>query len=199
MRQKNWKNLPYVTIALAAANVLVFLICQIDGGRLYDLGELDMIRVLGGREYGRLLYSVFLHGNFPHLFNNMVVLVFMGAMIEQDVGHLPYGVIYLLSGLGGSALSLFRKYLLRDMIASIGASGAIFGLDGLLLAIVLLGRSNLPTVTPGRVILMIALSLYSGFSGGNIDNAGHIGGLLTGFAAGVVYCLIRRRKSRPSW
>lgn len=194
MQQRNWKNLPWVTIALVAANILVFLICKIDGGRLYERGRMNVSGVIGRGEYTRLLRAVFLHADFAHLLNNMTVLFFMGAMIEQAIGHVPYGVIYFLSGLGGSALSLCWKYLSRDPVGSVGASGAIFGLDGLLLAVVLFSRRDMPTVTPRRVILMIAMSLYSGFSSGNIDNAGHVGGLLAGFAAGTVYCLIRRRK-----
>lgn len=194
MRKRNWKNLPYVTASLVAVNILAFLICQIDGGWLRERGVLNVISVLGGGEYERLLLSFFLHADFMHLFNNMTVLLFMGAMIEQDIGHVPYGVIYFLSGLGGNALALCWKYLTRNPVGSLGASGAIFGLDGLLLAIVLLAGSNVPTVTPKRVVLMIALSLYSGFSGENIDNAGHVAGLLTGFAAGAVYCLILRKK-----
>ena len=53
-------------------------------------------------------------------------------------------------------------------------------------------------MTPARVVLMIVLSLYSGFTGGNIDNAAHVGGLVTGFLAGSVMCAVRRGKAIES-
>ena len=81
-----------------------------------------------------------------------------------------------------------------DMAGSLGASGAIFGLDGVLLALVFFGNRNMETVTLKRVLIMIALSLYSGFTGGNIDNAAHVGGLITGFLAGSVWCALQKRK-----
>lgn len=58
----------------------------------------------------------------------------------------------------------------------------------------LLDRRSMPDVTPKRVILMIALSLYNGFTAQNVDNAAHVGGLLTGFLAGALLCMIRKQK-----
>lgn len=196
MQWRNWRNYPCVTAALVAVNIIVFLICCIDGGRLYELGVMDAESVLGGREYGRLLWCTFLHSDFPHIFNNMVILFFLGSMIEQGMGHLPYGVIYFLSGLGGSILSLYMKYVNADPVGSLGASGAVFGLDGLLLAMVLFPGESKPAMDPRRVIFAIALSLYNGFTGENIDNAAHVGGLIMGFLAGAVYFLIIRRKKQ---
>ena len=75
-------------------------------------------------------------------------------------------------------------------VGSIGASGVVFGLDGVLLALVLFSGSRMEHVTAKRVVLMIFLSLYSGYTGHNIDNAAHMGGLITGFVLGSIYCLI---------
>ena len=79
----------------------------------------------------------------------------------------------------------------------------IFGLDGVLLAWILLDRQSMPDVTPKRVILMIALSLYSGFTAQNIDNAAHVGGLVTGFLAGLLFCALRKhrrqKKTKEVW
>ncbi len=80
--------------------------------------------------------------------------------------------------------------------ASLGASGAVFGLDGVLLAMVLFSGREMENVTPARVLLMIAYSLYSGFTGQNIDNVAHVGGLLTGFLAASAICLFRRLRGR---
>ena len=191
---KRRQELPIVSGILVAANVIVYLICTFTGNLLYNIGELDAAAVLLRREYGRIIYSMFLHAGIDHLFNNMVILFFLGAMIEKVTGHIQLLLIYLWSGIGANICSLLYKVMTMDSMASVGASGAIFGLDGVLLAWILLDRQAMPDVTPRRVLLMIVLSLYSGFTAHNIDNAAHVGGLLTGFAAGALLCALQRRK-----
>lgn len=191
---KRRQELPIVSGILVAANVIVYLICTFTGDLLYNIGELDAAAVLLRGEYGRIIYSMFLHAGIDHLFNNLVILFFLGAMIEKVTGHIQFLLIYLLSGIGANICSLLYKVMTMDSMASVGASGAIFGLDGVLLAWILLDRQAMPDVTPRRVLLMIVLSLYSGFTAHNIDNAAHVGGLLTGFAAGALLCALRRRK-----
>lgn len=191
---KRGQELPIVSGILVAVNVIVYLICTFTGDLLYNIGELDATAVLLRGEYGRIIYSMFLHAGTEHLFNNMVILFFLGAMIEKVTGHIQLLLIYLLSGIGANICSLLYKVMTMDSMASVGASGAIFGLDGVLLAWILLDGQAMPDVTPRRVLLMIVLSLYSGFTAHNIDNAAHVGGLLTGFAAGALLCALQRRK-----
>ncbi|MCR5754331.1 MAG: rhomboid family intramembrane serine protease [Acetatifactor sp.] len=189
------KGLPIVSGILVAINVIVFLLCTFSGNLLYNMGELSVGGVVAGKEFWRIATAMFLHGDINHLFNNMVLLFFMGAMIEKEVGHIKYAICFFLSGIGGNLLSLMYKILMGEMAASLGASGAIFGLDGLLLALVLFSKRKIENVTPARVVLMIALSLYSGFTGANIDNAAHVGGLLTGLLLGILLCGGRRRET----
>lgn len=189
-----WKELPIVSGTLVIINVLIFLFCLFTGRRLYMAGGLDAYAVLVNGEYGRIVWALFLHSGTAHLFNNMLILFFMGSMIEKEVGHISYALLYFLSGIGGNLLSLYTKVMNNDMSVSIGASGAVFGLDGVLLAMVLFWGRKMPTVTPARVLAMIALSLYSGFSGSNIDNAAHAGGLLAGFLGGCAVCILQRRR-----
>ena len=180
---KRLRNVPWVSGMLVVINVIVFLMCTFSGNVLYNKGELDVVSVLAGKQYGRLLWAMFLHAGIEHIFNNMVLL--------------------FLSGIGGNLCSLLVKLLQMDYSASVGASGAIFGLDGVLLAWILLDRQSMPDVTPKRVILMIALSLYSGFTAQNIDNAAHVGGLVTGFLAGLLFCALRKhrrqKKTKEVW
>lgn len=186
------KELPFVSVALVAANAVLFLLCQLPGNRLYDRGYLSAYEIIVHGEYARIIWSMFLHADINHLFSNMIILLFMGAMIEKEIGHIPYVVIYLASGIGGNLLSLADKVINNDWAVSLGASGGIFGLDGLLLALVLFSHRRMNNVTPVRVVLMICLSLYSGFTGGNVDNLAHIGGLLVGFVLGMILCICRR-------
>ena len=114
-------------------------------------------------------------------------------MIEQEIGHICYGIVYLLSGIGGNLVSLYMKLVSFNTAASLGASGVVFGMDGVLLALVLFSNRKLQNISAPRVFLMIALSLYSGFVGSHIDNAAHVGGLVTGFVLGSLVCIVRRR------
>lgn len=195
-RLSRWKQQPIVSAALVIVNVVVFIICDFFDSRLYDLGMLNVSGVVVNREYGRIIWSMFLHADINHLFSNMLILFFLGSMIEKEIGHIHYALLYFLSGIGAGLLSVFYKLMTYSPAPSLGASGAVFGLDGVLLAMVFLWHERLPNVTPTRVVLMIVLSLYSGFTGGNIDNAAHIGGLVVGFFGGCVVCLIKRRKYR---
>lgn len=188
------KNLPFISIMLVFSNVIIFLICTFIDSTFYSVGRLSVLEVVIYKQYQRILTSIFLHSDINHIFNNMIILFFLGAMIEKEIGHIKFGLFYLLSGIGGNLLSLFARFIENDWSASIGASGAVFGLDGVLLAIVLFSNRKMENVTPIRVGFMILYSLYSGFTISNTDNAAHIGGLLTGFLLGTFMCIIERRR-----
>ena len=191
---KKYRELPFVSAGLVLINVVVFLNCSVTGSRLYEAGGLSVLEVVMNGEFGRILWAMFLHSGIEHIFNNMVILFFMGAMIEKEIGHFSFATLYFLSGIGGNLVSLLNKIMSNDWSMSIGASGAVFGLDGVLLAMVLFSGRKMSTVTPTRVVLMIILSLYNGFTGAYIDNAAHIGGLITGFLAGIIICVLKRRR-----
>ncbi len=188
---KDWKRLPFICVGLAICNVIIYLCCLFGIGDFYIAGGLDAPAVIGEGEYYRIISSLFLHGNSTHLFNNMMILLFLGAMLEKELGHVRFLVLYFLSGIGGNLLSLYVKVREAEAAVSIGASGAVFGLDGVLVAMVLFWGKKPNDMTPQRVILVVLLSLYSGFTSTNVDNAAHIGGLITGFTAGCIVCAIR--------
>lgn len=190
------KRVPIVSAALVVVNVIIFMICTFTGDLLYNMGELGIEKTILDKEYGRIVFAMFLHSDVHHLFNNMLILFFLGAMIEKEVGHLRYVIFYFLSGIGGNIVSLFWKVLNVSLVCSVGASGAVFGLDGVLLAMVLFAGRRMENVTPVRVLLMIGYSLYSGFTGKNIDNAAHVGGLVTGFLLASVMCMIDKIKHK---
>ncbi len=196
MNRYRLKEIPLVSAALVIINVVVYFICLFGDGKIYAAGVLDAYDVLVRKEYLRILWAMFLHANSGHLLNNMLILFFLGTMIEKETGHIRFGILYFLSGIGGNILSLIMKVLHSDPSASLGASGAVFGLDGVLLAMVLLSGRKMENVTPLRVILMIILSLYSGFTGGNIDNAAHVGGLIVGFLGGGIMCIAYNRRQQ---
>lgn len=183
------KRSSYVTFALVFINVCVWAYGRWFNPAIFGLYDLDLVAFLRDHEYYRVITSAFLHMDIGHIFNNMLTLLLLGNLLETEVGHLPFGIIYLLSGVTGSAASLYYKMINAVPVGSLGASGAIFGLDGLLLAMVILAGDRLRHIPFNRVAIMIILSIYSGYVGANIDNAAHVGGLMGGFVFGAIYCM----------
>ena len=187
-----------VTITLVGINILAFLILSIWGDPEDPLFMLEHGAVYGplvleeGQWY-RLFTALFLHFGFYHLMNNMVILGALGSQLEPVVGSLRLLAIYLVSGLGGNLLSLGMNAWRGEVQAvSAGASGAIFGLMGTLVWILLRNRGRVGRLQRQRVLLMVGLSLYFGFSSTGVDNAAHVGGLLAGFLAAMALDLSGR-------
>lgn len=192
--EKRIYALSWANIILVAVNVIVFLICTFTGKLLYNRGALSVEEVLVNGEFYRLFTSMFLHWNVEHLFSNMIVLYYVGAIVERELGTLPYTALYLLSGLMGNLFSIGYEWFVNLYGSSAGASGAVFGVEGALLFLVMIRRGRLESMTLGRVAFAVAFSLYCGFTSAGVNNAAHVGGVLMGFtaAAAIVGC----RKAR---
>ena len=150
-----------------------YLLVQINSKVIYDL------------ELWRLVTSMFLHGDFLHLFSNMFSLLIFGSYVELSFSKYKFVLIYFISGFLGNLLTLF---LLPSNIISLGASGAIFGLIGAALSILITDRNN-PLIILGLIyaFYFVITSFLPG-----INYFAHIFGLLGGFATGYIF----RRNSR---
>jgi rhomboid protease GluP len=150
---------------------------------------------LGGQPW-RVLTCVFVHGGLFHIFINMWCLWDLGAMCEGLYGHWTFACVYLICGIGGSLASIWW----RPVGVSVGASGAIFGIVGALIASHYLGEFSAPMVVVRArmrsVLLFAGYSLIFGAVSGRTDNAAHIGGLVTGLIFGV---LIARLAPEPNF
>lgn len=192
-------HLAPVSVSLVAVNVIVFLICTFTGELLYNKGAFGVTELLQGDVY-RLLTSMFLHGSVQHLFSNMIVLYYVGEIVERELGPFPYAVLYLLSGLAGNIFSAGYELMTGNFGSSVGASGAVFGVEGALLLLVMLHRGRLSTMTAGRVAFAIAFSLYCGFTSVGVNNAAHVGGVLMGFfTAAIIAAIKNRSKFSPKY
>lgn len=190
--EKGLRSLPPVSTFLVAVNVIVFLICTFTGDLLYNKGAFGVRELLQGGIY-RLFTSMFLHGSAQHLFSNMIVLYYVGEIVERELGPLPYAVLYLLSGLAGNIFSAGYELLTGNFGTSVGASGAVFGVEGALLLLVMLNRKRPSTMTAGRVAFAIAFSLYCGFTSAGVNNAAHVGGVLMGFLTAAIFTAANSR------
>ena len=196
-----WKNIraEYVTIALVVVNVITYLVLEwlgdtTNGFFMAEHGAMypDFIRI--NHEWWRIITAGFLHFGAVHLVNNMVILYCMGSRLEHVTGHLKYFLIYLVSLIGAGLLSYGMMLRTGDYAVSAGASGAIFGVIGGFLWIVILHRGRFEQITTRGLMKMIVLTSYYGFTSAGIDNWGHIGGLLAGFAATVILYHRNRQK-----
>ncbi len=149
-------------------------------------------------QWWRLLSSVFLHIGILHIGFNMWCLWNLGELCETLYGHVTYFVLYLICGLAGSVASVFWHPLGPP---SAGASGAIFGLAGAMLASFWLGEFNMPRFALRGVLrslsIFVIFNLGFGFISGFTDNAAHIGGLISGFVMGAL--IARLAPSREQW
>jgi membrane associated rhomboid family serine protease len=183
-----------VTKALIATNVGVYLAELAQGaslnanrGSIFDNGALvagrgflydgHMVNGVAGGEWWRLITSAFLHYGPVHLLFNMVALVWFGAPLEQALGRGRFLLLYLVSGLAGSAGAL----LVNPTSVTVGASGAIFGVLGAMLVL----EWQQTHVVGGSVLPIIAVNLVFTFTISNISIGGHLGGLAGG-ALGIL-------------
>ncbi|MCH8531812.1 MAG: rhomboid family intramembrane serine protease [Saccharospirillum sp.] len=145
-------------------------------------------------QWWRLLSSVFLHGGLLHLVFNAIVLANIGIFLEPLLGRRSFAVVYLTTGILASLTSLMFNF----GVVSVGASGAIFGMYGFFVALLTTNlfkpefRNTFLRNTLGFIVLNIAIGFF-----GPIDNAAHIGGLVSGFILGFVWLpAIRKRAIR---
>lgn len=186
------------TAILLLLNILVFLIMIFDGLNIISPTPKELLEIGGNRrfevmngEYWRLFTSIFIHGGLLHLFMNLIGLGLGSSLLEKVLGSVKLLVIYITCGIIASLASIYW----HENTISVGASGAIFGLYGLILAFTVF--KIYPNYMRGMTWMLLGLyagvSLLFGFLGG-IDNAAHIGGLLSGFMVGGVLIIQNKKQ-----
>jgi membrane associated rhomboid family serine protease len=186
VRMRELTKVPRVTYALIAINVAAFLTEQGQftvfssniHGTVINEGVLFRAAIASGHsQYWRLVTSAFLHENFVHIGFNMYLLYILGLMLEPAIGSVRFAAIYITAMLAGSFGVVFAT-----AGASLGASGAIFGLMG---AAVVELRARGISVQQSGIGGLIVINLILSFTLANISVGAHIGGLIGGFLAGL--------------
>ena len=168
---------PMITYFIIAVNVILFVVP-------FFFGQADaMVETLcvhgpsvRAGQYFRLIGGMFMHGSLFHLLFNCYALYVLGSQIESFLGKIKFTIIYLLGGLMGALFSI----IFNGNVASVGASGAIFGLMGALVYFGYHYRVYLGNVVRSQIIPLIVANLVFGFIMPGVDNAAHIGGLRGG-------------------
>jgi rhomboid protease GluP len=181
----------YVTPLLIDINIFIFLIMAISGVNILLPDSESLLQwganfrpmTLAGQPW-RLLTNCFLHIGIIHLLFNMYALLYIGILLEPRLGSWRFGITYLITGILASVASLY----MHEMTISAGASGAIFGMYGVFLAMLttnLIEKSRRKALLTS-IAIFVGYNLLNGLKGG-IDNAAHIGGLVSGVIIGYSF------------
>lgn len=192
-----FKSRSIVNLVMVISNVLVFAVLEMKGNTqdvqfMLEHGAFYLPAVTEYQEYYRFFTCMFLHFGMEHLFNNMLVLLFLGDTLERAVGGVRYFLIYILGGMAGNLLSAWHSLQTQDLSVSAGASGAVFAVIGALLFVVILHKGKLDDLSGKRLLLMAVLTLFQGFTSMGVDNWAHIGGLVGGIVLSVLLFNWRR-------
>jgi rhomboid protease GluP len=196
----------FVTPILIDLNILIFLVMLCTGVSFFEPSAISMLRwganatvATPNGQWWRLITNCFIHFGFIHLLMNMYALVFVGLFLEPFLGKAKFITAYLLTGIIASLASLWW----HDHTVSAGASGAIFGMYGVFLALLstnYIERGMRKGLLINIGIFVVYNLVYGGFKGG-IDNAAHIGGLVSGLLMGYAFMPSLRRpdNARSQW
>ncbi|HEY2170665.1 MAG TPA: rhomboid family intramembrane serine protease [Candidatus Angelobacter sp.] len=190
-----------VTAALLAINIVAFLFQQVPGLNVTDLGVNYGPLTISG-EYWRLFTAGFLHGGIIHIGVNMWCLFSLGRLSERLFGKWQTFAIYMVTGVGGALLSIANN----PQHGELGASGAVFGIVGAVIAGVKFGDLNISSGEKKAIVssavsfavLNFLLGLSGNFGVGmfaNVDNMCHLGGFVTGLMIGLPLGAFHRNKS----
>lgn len=188
--QQEKRNVPYITIALIVINVAVFLTLEFLNSTeniefMYRMGAMFAPDVFERGKWYQLFSSMFLHYGYDHLSNNMIMLAILGYQIEEKYGRFKYLMTYIICGLAGNIISGKIEMISGNYAVSVGASGAVFGIFGVLLVMVFKSRKQLGQISPARLMLLFAVVVFGNMQDG-IDWVAHLGGGLTGLAMAFV-------------
>ncbi|MEW9094096.1 MAG: rhomboid family intramembrane serine protease [Clostridiaceae bacterium] len=178
-----------ITYIFIGINIFMYIITAFLSGNLID-SNVNVLVFLGAKfnplidrgQYYRLLTCTFLHGGIVHLGFNMYALYSIGPFVEKVYGKWKYAFIYLVSGIVSSTFS----YMFSPSI-SIGASGSIFGLLGACAVMALKYKDRIGRGFINNIMSVIFINLIIGFSIANVDNLGHIGGLIGGLIISFIF------------
>jgi rhomboid protease GluP len=185
-----------VTVAILIVNVVMFaaelmgtiqsgqfgglsILWGMNGEVLYRLGASDPNAALILHQWWRVVTAMFLHIGIIHIGFNMMVLLDIGPIVEELYGSGRYLFVYILTGAAGFALSMFFH-------RAAGASGALMGLIGVLIAVTTKRSGEAMRAMRSRLISWVVSILVFGFFVG-ADNYGHVGGLAAGFVLGKIF------------
>lgn len=196
------KKVPFITIALVAINVMVFLVLEFLGSTentlfLYSHGGMYVPSVYYEGEWWRIFTHMFVHSGGDHLFNNMFMLAVVGSEVEERIGKFKYIIGYFISGIGATIFSAVPEILSQNFVVGVGASGAITGIFAIYLIINIKNRYSFQRQYAIRMLIVLGIMVFGNMEEG-IDWMAHLGGAVTGLLLGMILYRKKKRKNRKA-
>ncbi len=188
-----------VTSILLLINIVMFILLSLDGGStneatLLKYGAMTNLPFFtGGYElYVRMLSAMFLHIGFQHLLFNCFAIFVFAPPLERLLGHVKYGIFYIVSGLAGNVLSFLLN---PDIYLEAGASGAIYGIYASFLYLILFRKSMLDLQSRKTVQVILIIGVVYTIIVPQVSLLGHLGGFIGGF---LTFHMMFNQSKRPS-
>jgi rhomboid protease GluP len=180
-----------ITPVIIYLNVLIFILMVMAGADFFMPDNQVLLNwganvrplVLEG-QWWRLFTCTFLHAGIFHIALNMYALIYIGLLLEPYLGKLRFATAYIITGIIASLTSIYW----HDLTVSVGASGAIFGMYGVFVALLTTNfiDKKVRAALMSSIGIFVVLNLINGAKAG-IDNAAHIGGLVSGIIVGYAF------------
>lgn len=187
----------FLTFSLTLVNIIIYIYINLFNKSNFNeiVKELAITpNLVQNHEFYRLITSIFLHLNFKHISSNCLSLYIFGVITEKFIDKWSFFICYFLGGaFGGLLSSIFNSGL------SIGASGAIFSIEGALVYFYLKERKNLKNLKNlnlYQLIFIIIINIFIGFLNPQVDNTAHLGGFITGFIIMTISTWIKNLKNK---
>lgn len=186
---KTKSNNTYFTYGLIIINILIFIIMYFQSKNLdiiqllIKFGANSKQLVLEQKQYWRLFTSMFIHIDFLHLIYNCFALYLFGIRVEKYFGKSRFILIYIFSGIIGNIISI-----IFTVFISAGASGAVYGLTGAIVAMTQQKNKNVDGMSFYLITIIAVIGIAFGFLDSTVNNYAHIGGLFAGYTLGFLLC-----------
>lgn len=184
---------------LLLLNIIIFVVDYIfyikAGSKPLENIGIQSNEAVSNGEWWRLITSIFLHADVGHLAGNMLMLVFLNRILKNFYTDLQYWSIYLLSGITGSLFTL----LMGPNVLSLGASGAVMGLGGVLFYRMFFGRNAKyfrHIGSAATIVIMVVYNLIYGLSDSGINNYAHFSGFAVGFITALIIQILKSKNKK---
>lgn len=179
----------WVTMGLLLINAVMYILISMD---VFDPDDfsLQLNTLRDSSQWFRLITYMFLHASLSHLAGNMLMLYAAGSMVEEKMNRAVYLGMYFFCGLCGGIFSVWSQMRVGEEYISLGASGAIYGVMGALIAWMLMNRQWRSLRFYNRILIAILLLFYGGSLDEGIDYMAHLGGFVAGLIFAGIYVLL---------
>lgn len=193
-------NIPIVTTCIIAINILVYVLAEMFGSTedvdfMLRIGANSYEYVIYQRQFYRIITCMFLHFGVEHIANNMFMLGVLGFELEQKIGRWKFFLIYMVSGIFASLCSVVFHFYMGDYSVCVGASGAIYGIFGTLVVLMLQDKHKRNGFGVGRIAFVVLLLVVGSFQE-TVDFTAHIAGLAAGIVLTLILC---KNKGKKEW